>query len=140
MPPDGKTRVASEEGNVVASTLIHSSNVESMKKAFVAFIVCFASAASSSTTKPCPPFDSATALVPSEEAAITYARHVWRSFYDNNVAWRDRFGTETIESFEPYSAVLNGGLWFVSGKPRNGKAGPTMQICASDRSGSIGGP
>jgi hypothetical protein len=111
-----------------------------MKKTVLASLVCFASAASPSTMKPCPPFDIATAAVTSEEAAITHAKRVWQAIYDNNASWRKRFGSESIESFDPYSAVLNGGFWFVSGRPRNGKLGPTLQICASDGTGSIGGP
>lgn len=111
-----------------------------MKKTLLALLVCFASSASTSTTKPCPPFDIATATVSSGDAAITHAKRVWRVLFETHANWRKRFGSESIESFEPYSAVLNGGVWLVSGTPRNGKRGPTLYICASDGNGSVGGP
>jgi len=108
-----------------------------MKSTFFASIVFASSAAFATTEMPCGPFDQ-KASVSSPEAAIVAAKQAWKSIY-SKASWHAVFGPANVDSFEPYSASLKDGIWFVAGTPNNGRRSPVAYICASDGAASIHG-
>src|SRR5688572_17554735 len=108
-----------------------------MKAAALVVLCILAWAAFSNTVMPCGPYDR-TAAVSTKEGAIAAAKRAWSSVYDK-ASWHAIFGPATIASFEPYSAFLNEGIWFVSGTSKDGKRGPVAYICASDGAASVHG-
>jgi hypothetical protein len=94
-------------------------------------------AVAANTVMPCGPMDRETSVHNATEA-ITAAKRAWAAVY-SKAGWHSNFGQATVARFEPYSAVLRDGIWFVSGVVKDGKRGPVAYICASDGAASVHG-
>jgi hypothetical protein len=106
-----------------------------MKSIFVLLALLSSSASAEAPAVVCPSSHSATAVT-SAELAIVAAKAAWKSVYDKS-RWHQVFAPASVAASEPYSAVLTGGVWFVTGKAGVGKASPIAHVCESDGSVSV---
>lgn len=90
-----------------------------------------------STVMPCGPVDRETSVDTAAEA-IAAAKRAWSAVY-SKASWHSNFGGATVATFEPYSAVVKDGIWFVSGAVKDGKRGPVAYVCASNGAASVHG-
>lgn len=107
------------------------------KTLLIAVSVLFASSAASNPAVRCGSYER-DAAVETEKDAIAAAKRAWSSVYAK-ANWHSIFGPTTVASFEPYSAVLTEGVWFVSGMPKDGKPSPVAYVCASNGAASVFG-
>jgi len=72
--------------------------------------------------------------------AITAARKSWESVHEK-ASWQEVFSKESVAKFEPYTATLNGDVWYVRGTIPPGFHGqvPEAHINRSDAHGSVAG-
>ena len=99
--------------------------------------VLFASTAAPNTAVRCGPYEKDAAVETKEEAVVA-AKGAWSSVFDK-AKWHSVFGPTTVASFEPYSAVLTEGVWFISGTSKDGKPSPVAYVCASNGAASVSG-
>ena len=82
-----------------------------------------------------PPSPGKAVAVSTPEAAVAAARDAWESI-SSKATSADSFKRESVARFEPYTATLTDGVWYVTGTIPAGYHGrmPKALVCESDGS------
>lgn len=103
----------------------------------IVLVAAIDNSVTASTVMPCGPMDRETSVDTAAEAIVA-AKRAWSAVY-SKAGWHSNFGEATVATFEPYSALIKDGIWFVYGTVKDGRRGPVAYICASDGAASVQG-
>jgi hypothetical protein len=78
----------------------------------------------------------ASESVETPEAAIAAARQAWESIHDK-ASWNHIYSKASTRKFEPYTAVLQNGVWIVRGTNPPGYKGRVLETSVRKSDGSV---